>query len=136
MDILEELIQIEVAKAAKNAEYQRQFMARLSPEQKEIRARQIAKYRSANREALREKRLARKYELKDKAIEYLGGKCIDCKQSYHPNVYDFHHLDPKIKERGIAQLIKNCATWERLKIEIDKCVLLCSNCHRIRHAKL
>ena len=44
---------------------------------------------------------------------------------------DFHHLDPSIKE---FNLTRNSIGWEKLKPELDKCVLLCSNCHRMIHA--
>lgn len=68
---------------------------------------------------------------KVKAVEYLGGVCKDCGGSFPPCVFDFHHLDPKEKEYS-PSFLKNC-TWEKFKKELDKCVLLCSNCHRIRH---
>ncbi len=65
-----------------------------------------------------------------KAIEYLGGQCTDCKNTFPPYVYDFHHLDPKIKDSGIARIMGR--TWEKIVPELNKCVLLCANCHRIR----
>ena len=65
------------------------------------------------------------------AIEYLGGKCSKCNGVFHEACYDFHHRDPKQKDVNPAQLFGN--KWETLKKEIDKCVLLCSNCHRVTH---
>lgn len=71
---------------------------------------------------------------KIEAIKYLGSKCNNCSVSY-PNypyvVFDFHHLDPTIKQFD----------WDKMKLqseknlfkELDKCILLCSNCHRIIH---
>lgn len=72
---------------------------------------------------------------KIKAIGYLGGKCMDCGQSFedHPSVFDFHHRDPSEKKRKPSALF-GC-TWEKLKAELDKCDLLCANCHRIRHSE-
>jgi len=75
----------------------------------------------------------RRQEIKLKAIEYKGGKCEDCDESYDPCVYDFHHLDPSEKE--IAFGSSGGMSFDKLKPELDKCVLLCANCHRIRHAK-
>jgi len=73
---------------------------------------------------------------KIEAINYMGGECVDCKIAhpiYPPDVYEFHHLDPKEKEAGWVKL--RLTSWENIKKELDKCVLLCANCHRIRHYK-
>lgn len=66
-----------------------------------------------------------------KAIEYKGGKCMDCNNVFPACCYDFHHIDPKIKDSGIARIMGR--DFENIKLELDKCVLLCANCHRIRH---
>lgn len=72
-------------------------------------------------------------ELKLLAINYKGNKCFDCSASFKEiTVYDFHHLDPKTKKFGICQGTRT-RTWDEIKIELDKCVMLCANCHRIRH---
>lgn len=70
---------------------------------------------------------------KVKAIQYLGGKCQDCGGKFHPIVYDFHHLDPDTKEFGWGKL--RIKQWDAITNELDKCILLCSNCHRIRHTE-
>ena len=63
------------------------------------------------------------------AIEYKGGKCILCGYDKCSRALEFHHVNPEEKEFGIS---KDGATrsWEKVKIELDKCVLLCANCHR------
>lgn len=73
------------------------------------------------------------FDIKLKAIEYLGGKCKDCGLIDIPCVYDFHHLDPSKKEFTFAK--KKGFAFETIKSELDKCILLCSNCHRKRHSK-
>lgn len=73
----------------------------------------------------------RRNENKLRAIEYKGGCCKDCKGTFPPYVYDFHHLDPKEKEGTLGTLLHR--TFENCIVELDKCVLLCANCHRIRH---
>lgn len=70
-------------------------------------------------------------QLKIKAIEYMGGKCIDCGLEGSPWVFDFHHRDPSQKEWSWGN--KRTSSWTTLKEEIDKCDLLCANCHRTRH---
>lgn len=69
---------------------------------------------------------------KKQAIEYLGGQCADCGVKYHPSVYDFHHL--RNKDGNWRQI--QSWSFKRIKKELDKCVLLCSNCHRLRHANV
>ncbi len=72
---------------------------------------------------------------KRRAVEYLGGKCVDCGlQTDMVAVYDFHHVNPSEKDSTIASLMSRVKSWKRIQGELDKCVLLCANCHRIRHA--
>jgi len=46
---------------------------------------------------------------------------------------DFHHIDPKEKEFGLS-VKRLTRSWEKMKKELDKCVLICANCHREVHA--
>lgn len=68
-------------------------------------------------------------QLKLDLIKYKGGKCADCGGTFHPSAYDFHHLDPTEKEGNISNMSRAKAF-----AEADKCVLLCANCHRVRHS--
>lgn len=69
---------------------------------------------------------------KTKMLEYKGHKCLDCGGQFHPVAMDFHHRDGTEKSDSLAYL-KKMIDWDRIKAELDKCDLLCSNCHRIRH---
>ena len=72
--------------------------------------------------------------IKRKAVDYSGGKCIRCSYNRHENSLAFHHLDPSTKESGIAS---GCTHgWDRTKIEVDKTILVCHNCHAEYHAGL
>lgn len=64
--------------------------------------------------------------------ESLNLKCIICGESENCCL-DFHHLDPKNKEFNISKGITLGYKIERLKEEIEKCVCVCSNCHRKIH---
>lgn len=75
--------------------------------------------------------LKRSRNNKVKAIEYLGGKCMDCGYVGHPSVYDFHHRDPNLKDPNFRSILMR--SWLNIISELDKCDLLCSNCHRIKH---
>ncbi len=80
-------------------------------------------------------RMQERDQRKRKAVEYLGDRCVDCGyQTDLVTVYDFHHKDKSEKTKEISYLITANVSWERLKRELDKCILLCANCHRIRHA--
>jgi hypothetical protein len=77
------------------------------------------------------KQREKKRERKLQAIEYLGGSCKSCGGVFHPAVYEFHHLDPSKKDKDPSKMTS--LKWSRLKAELDLCVLLCANCHRIEH---
>lgn len=68
---------------------------------------------------------------KRKLVESFGDKCYDCSNTYPDCVYDFHHLDPTKKDVNPSKAM----TWskERMMKELEKCVMLCANCHRLRH---
>lgn len=76
----------------------------------------------------------RRKAIKSLLITYKGGKCEDCGLVEKSAVYDFHHNDPNKKEFGLAHR-GHCKSWEIVKKEVDKCNLLCSNCHRLVHAE-
>jgi hypothetical protein len=74
-------------------------------------------------------------KVKLKMIDYKGGKCEKCAlalKNSHYSVFEFHHLNPKEKDVNFAKI--KYQKWEKIKIEIDKCMLVCANCHRIEHS--
>jgi transposase-like protein len=71
---------------------------------------------------------------KERAIEYKGGCCNRCGYDKNIATLEFHHLDPSQKEISPSNLTNS--DWELLKEEIDKCILLCSNCHREEHQRI
>jgi len=75
---------------------------------------------------------SKKFKRKQKAIEMFGNKCHDCLKTYPSCCYDFHHLDPKQKDLNPANAVSY--SEETYMNEIKKCIMLCSNCHRIRHS--
>lgn len=72
----------------------------------------------------------RRRELKDRAIAYKGGKCVICKYDRCAAAMQFHHEDPLQKDFEISTSL----SWERIVQELDKCVLVCANCHAEIHA--
>jgi len=65
------------------------------------------------------------------AVAYLGGQCADCGLAYPDAVFEFHHRDPLAKEFSFTKL--RGRAWKTITTELDKCDLLCANCHRTRH---
>lgn len=69
------------------------------------------------------------------AIQYMGGKCVRCAYIKCVDALEFHHKDPTQKDFNIAYrgLTKK---FETVKAELDKCMLVCANCHREIHAEI
>lgn len=61
----------------------------------------------------------------------LQSGCMDCGYNLHAVALDFDHLVPSEKKFNISQSIVN-HSWESILLEIAKCQVVCSNCHRIR----
>jgi hypothetical protein len=75
----------------------------------------------------------KRQEKKQILAEHFGNKCMDCEQTFPVCCYDYHHRNPEEKSFEIAG--RMYLSMEELIEEGDKCDLLCSNCHRIRHFK-
>lgn len=75
----------------------------------------------------------RREKVKKLAIEYKGGKCQCCGYHACDSALEFHHLSPDKKDFGIGQK-GYTRSWEKIKQELDKCILVCANCHREIHS--
>ena len=79
------------------------------------------------------------YKARVRKVEYItykGGKCALCGLEYDGTngaVFQFHHRDPTLKKGGMTSEFRS-KPWEVAVIELDKCVLLCANCHFKLHA--
>ena len=67
-------------------------------------------------------------QIKREAVAYKGGKCQCCGYSDCVAAMDFHHIDPTQKDFTIIQL--RTISLEKIKPELDKCLLVCCRCHR------
>jgi 5-methylcytosine-specific restriction endonuclease McrA len=69
------------------------------------------------------------------SLTYKGGRCQRCSYDRCTEALEFHHLTSTKKDFGISS--KGCTrSWEKIQAELDKCVLLCTNCHREVHSSL
>ncbi len=91
----------------------------------------VSSWYAANRSRRQDAANKRNRERKAMAVEHFGSKCLDCGNSYPQCVYEFHHLDPTQKDWNPSQSLAH--SLERMWSELSKCVMLCSNCHKIRH---
>ena len=78
--------------------------------------------------------MKKKYQEKRQTVEeykanFACQKCGDTR-GY---VLDFHHLDPTQKDNTVARLLAGSYSLDKVYKEIDKCVILCANCHREFH---
>ena len=84
-------------------------------------------YNNYNAQKLRG--LKRKLEL----VKFRGGKCELCGYIKNIAVLEFHHINPDEKEFQLDMRHLSNTSLEKLKEEVDKCQLLCANCHRETH---
>ena len=74
----------------------------------------------------------RREKIKLMAVEYKGGKCEKCGYDKYMGALEFHHENGE-KEFGISAK-GYTRSWEKVKDELNKCILLCSNCHKEIHS--
>lgn len=72
-------------------------------------------------------------QFKLQCLDYKGGRfCTQCGYNEYVGALDFHHLDPSQKDFSIG-MGKRKFDWDKTKNELDKCIVVCSNCHRKIH---
>ena len=74
----------------------------------------------------------RRKKLKVMAIDYKGGKCCICGYCKCNSALEFHHIGGEEKKFGLS--VRGLTrSWEKTKTELNKCILVCANCHREIH---
>lgn len=84
-----------------------------------------AGYRSSVKRMIRNREFIKNYK-KDK-------KCQMCGYKKYPEILDFYHQNAESKDIGINILMKTLKPLDVIKKEIEKCILVCPNCHRELH---
>jgi hypothetical protein len=81
--------------------------------------------------------LLQRLQIKTRAVEHMGGKCVLCGYTKCMRALEFHHLDRHNKQFSISTFINAAAfrfsieeVWNKVKEELCYCTLLCANCHR------
>jgi len=75
----------------------------------------------------------RRKKIRSMSIEYKGGRCQVCGYNRCIDAMEFHHVDSSGKDFSISEK-GYTRSWAKVKEELDKCMLLCANCHREIHA--
>lgn len=120
---------------SKTKEYRREYMRKRRADP-EFRAKENAQDKVSSKTPARKQAHAAQAKIRNRerklmGIEYLGSKCQRCNGEFHPAIFEFHHKDPAEKEFSPSQALQQ--SWENFKMELDKCELLCANCHRMTH---
>lgn len=114
----------------KVAQYQKEYIG--IKENREKKNKYIREYRKQPYVMAKNTEKNREWKMreKQKAVDYKGGKCTVCGYSKCLTALEFHHTNPEEKETYNSHW-----TFKRNKNELDKCILVCANCHRELHAK-
>ena len=99
-------------------------------------------YKQEHHQRTKKKKRKQQNQLKDKRqhlvleeMQRRGGKCAKCGFS-DIRALDWHHLDPNDKVNSISEMVRDRVSMDKLQAELDKCELICANCHRIEEQRL
>jgi hypothetical protein len=112
----------------KRKEYQKKYHSKYDGK---YYKRNADKCREYTRNYLKNVRRPKLIELKRLAVEYKGDKCSRCGEVLPDVCYDFHHIDRATKYKEVSCMITELYSWDDIIKELDKCILVCANCHRI-----
>jgi hypothetical protein len=103
--------------------------------QREAQLRSYHKNKDKYRDRINKRRRVNRDEMRRRAIVIKeSSSCADCGVDYPHYVMDFDHVRGE-KIGSVCRLINSYCSWKMVKEEIDKCEVVCSNCHRTRHRK-
>ena len=72
---------------------------------------------------------------KKRMIQSMGNCCQICSYNKCDNALEFHHLNPKEKEMGLGAIRGNIVGWNKIIIELRKCILLCADYKELKPKK-
>lgn len=89
-------------------------------------------YEFKNRKRLTEKARNKTFQRKQELVHYFGKQCQVCDSSFYQACMDFHHVIDNKNEKGVSYYIQS--SFGAAVKEANKCILVCSNCHRLIHS--
>ena len=88
----------------------------------------------ANRQKQVDLVAARRQEITERLAAYkLDLGCVDCHYNTHAEALDFDHIWDK--EFNVSDMVRLGYSWANILVEIEKCEVVCANCHRVRTAQ-
>ena len=92
------------------------------------------KHYKQNKEYYKNKRRERQIAMTERYNAFKTTlSCSICNEN-DPVAIDLHHLDPTVKIDLVHRIVRDGQCWSTVVKEFEKCVALCSNCHRKVHA--
>lgn len=90
-------------------------------------------YYQKNKEKIKKRTYALKKKKKQEYLEWKSTlSCVQCGFS-HPAALDFHHVIKKPDNQKVNELVRSGRYKAAYKEATERCIVLCSNCHRIHH---
>ena len=90
----------------------------------------INAYNAKNRTNVSKSKMRNRYrDMKSHFVKKFGNSCLRC--GFYDGIWaqEFHHIFPHEKKESVS-VVLNCGDIKRAEREIDKCIMLCSNCHK------
>jgi|SaaInlStandDraft_2_1057019.scaffolds.fasta_scaffold224999_1 hypothetical protein len=88
-----------------------------------------------NKQPYKDRTKANKIRLRAWLKEYKETICCEKCGEGRPPTLDFHHLDPTEKDHNISHMITKGGSEDKILEEIQKCIVVCANCHRMIHSE-
>ena len=122
-----------VQRKAQEMSLSRKWMRFNKPKSKQQKSVIDRRYYEKNKKQIYQRKMIRRKRLKEEVVNILGGKCKICSYNKCLAALEFHHTKGN-KEDNIQGYIHKESRQKLLK-EVNKCILLCANCHREAHHK-
>lgn len=103
----------------------------------EHRSRMVKEYRASDKYKQSKRKCLKRRKMNNKTIisNYkINHGCCKCGYSKCCEALHLHHNDPKDKTNDICRMIKQGYSIKRIYAEMDKCIVICANCHAELHA--
>lgn len=115
-----------------SAKYQREWRGRNREKQKDSQRKWAAKNPAKHREGENRRSRQRAQRRRELLNKLKARPCMDCGGVFPPCCMDFDHRDRSTKIDIVSKVVSFPGGFDALLAEIDKCDLVCANCHRIR----
>lgn len=119
--------------------YKRQYYLNNKSKWEDYRKNMTDSQKEERLETVRKLKKSYGHSHKSELIALKGNRCSICGLEYNGKngaIFDFHHTNPDEKDFNIAAYLRNYSKIpDRIYKEVEKCILLCSNCHRLEHSE-